>query len=94
MAEKLHFISCRFWHLTKCYLFVSSRWLSDFFLAATLMPESCLVISLVTPNPEICQVVGKKAAKEKVSYIVRYGYKENFSQGVREDRVILSPSTT
>ena len=56
------------------------------------MPESCLVISLVTPNPEICQVVGKKAAKEKVSYIVKYGYKENFSQGVREDRVILSPS--
>ena len=47
---------------------------------------------MVTPNPETCQVVGKKTAKEKVSHIVRYGYKENFSQGVREDRVILSQS--
>ena len=45
-------------------------------LAATVMQESCLVISLVTANPEICQVVGKKAAKEKVSHIVRYRYEK------------------
>ena len=28
---------------------------------------------MVTPNPDTCQVVGKKAAKEKVSCIIRYG---------------------
>ena len=54
------------------------------------MPESCLVISLVIPNPEICQVVGKKAAKEKVSHIVRYESKKTCFQGVWEDQTFLS----
>ena len=45
---------------------------------------------MVTPNPDTCQVVGKKAAKEKTSCIVRYGSEQICSQGVREDRVIMS----
>ena len=54
------------------------------------MPKGCLVISMVTPNPDTLQVVGKKAAKKKVSCIIRYGSKEICSRGVREDCVILS----
>ena len=32
---------------------------------------------MVTANPDTCQVVGKKEAKEKVSRIVRYGSEKN-----------------
>ena len=45
---------------------------------------------MVTPNPDTYQVVGKKAAKEKVSRFVRHGSKKICSLGVREDRDILS----
>ena len=44
---------------------------------------------MVTPNPDTCQVVGKKAAKEKTSHIIRYGSEKICSQGVREDRIII-----
>ena len=58
MANKLYFISCRFWYLAKCYFFVSLRLLSNF-KAATVMPEDRLVISMVTPDLIIEQMVGK-----------------------------------
>ena len=59
------------------------------------MPKGCLVISMVTPNPNTCQV-----AKENVSRIVRYGHithmdlKKISSQGVREGCFILSQNTS
>ena len=37
MAEKLYFISCRFWYLAKCVFFVSLTLLSNF-KTATVMP--------------------------------------------------------